>query len=585
MTWTHDDPAQGSPAEIQGMANLRSARAGKIRDAQRSLHAAASGSGAEWKAMSQTAFASKLSEDAADIELLATGLEAQAAALQAYAGQLSQLKDRQRVLEQQRRSAHDRLGAAQQKFLFGGFGDDTQMKLAQAGGDDAKAADLKRQKSAAQGHIDDARAAGRAVDAQWDQLVADRRRIDSTCVTALQNDVVLGSLAGITSGSIAGTTPAALLALLGRLSESDLKILLGQNPELARALDKAAPSEVASWWQELPDDQRSTLIAGIPKVIGALNGIPALDRVAANKINAAERIKAAKDEIEQWREKGASFGQRDFYVDEIKALNREISYLEKATGPHPTKQLYLYDQEADRIVEMLGAPSPRTSRVVTYVPGTLAKLDDFYAGAPQGIPAWLVDRSENGTVAFVYKDGRFPQNPLTEANDQDYARETGKTLARFDAGMQVDPYLHGAQSVAIGHSWGVANVTSAEVAGARYDKVVSLSGAGQLPEWRKSNSTDYIDYSYDDILQFAQRLPLGQNGPVWDGNNPRESGFDHGKYYEAPLSIKNFPGNGLVNPILPGLAGLDSHNLTASVSPDNAALLNDLKDFLGTSER
>jgi len=535
--------------------------------------------------MSQTAFASKLSKDAADIELLAAGLEAQATALQTYAGELSQLKDRQRVLEQQRRSAQDDLGAAQQKFLFGGFGDDTQMKLAQAGGDDARAADLKRRKSALQGQIDDARATGRAVDAQWDQLVVDRRRIDSTCVAALQDDAVLGSLAGITSGSIVGSTPTVLLALLARLSESDLKILLKQHPELARALDEAAPADVASWWQDLPREQRSALIAGIPTVVGALNGVPALDRVAANKINAAERIKAAKDEIERWREKGASFGQRDFYVDEIKALNREISYLEKATGPHPTIQLYLYDQKEDRIVEMIGTPTSQTSRVVTYVPGTLAKLGDFYAGSPQEISTWLFDRDRAGTVAFVYKDGRFPQNPLTEANDQDYARSTGKTLASFQAGLRTDGNLRDAQSVAIGHSWGLANVTSSEVAGAHYDKVVSLSGAGELPDWRRSESTEYADFSYDDILQFAQGLPLGSDGPVWDGHNPRESGFQHGEYYTAPTSIKNFPGNVFVNPVLPGLAGLDSHNLAATALPENYDLLNDMKRFLESSRR
>lgn len=368
------------------------------------------------------------------------------------------------------------------------------------------------------------------------------------------------------------------------MTEADLAILLKQHPELSRALDQAEPTAVAAWWRDLPEDQRTALIAGAPTLVGALDGVPALDRVAANKINAANRIKQAEHEIEDWRDKGAAFGQRDFYLDEVKGLNEEIAYLRRATGSHPTVQLYLYDQKADRIVEMLGTPSERTSRVVTYVPGTLAKLGDFYDGAPQQVPSWLVDGDDGHTVAFVYKDGRFPQNPLTEANDQNYARGTGKVLARFEAGMQEDPVLTNAQSVGIGHSWGLANVTAAEVAGARFDKVASLSGAGELPEWRKSPSTDYADFSYNDILQFAQDFPSG-DGLVWDGKNPRHSGFTHGDYYEAPLSLKNFPGNEFVNPLLPAMAGLDAHNLAATSSADNNVLLLDLERFLGTGKR
>jgi hypothetical protein len=585
MTWSREDPAQGSPAAIQGLATLRRARAGKIRDAQRSISAAATGSGAEWKAMSQTAFASKLSEDAADIELIAIGLETQAAALQNYAGQLSQLQDRQRILERQRRSAQDALAAAQQRWLFGGFGNVDVFTLAQSNGDDTSASERKQQKSMVQGQIDGAQADGRAVDVQWEQLVADRRQMDARCAAALQDVKVLGSLAGVTSGSIAGSTPASLMAMLSTLSKSDLVILLQQHPELARALDQAEPDDVASWWRDLPDDQRAALIAGAPTLVGALDGVPALDRVAANKINAANRIKQAEREIQDWRDKGASFGQRDFYLDEIKELNAEIAYLQEATGADATVQLYLYDQKADRIVEMIGTPSQRTSQVVTYVPGTLAKLGDFYDGAPQQIPTWLHNQNPDGVVAFVYKDGRFPQNPLTEANDQEYARNTGKTLANFEDGMRQDPDLRDAESVAIGHSWGLSNVTSSEVAGAHYDKVVSLSGAGELPDWRKSPTTKYADFSYYDVLQFAQELPLNGDGPVWDGRNPRDSGFDHGTYYDAPLTFKSFPGNGLVSPLLAGMAGLDAHNLAATASPDNYDLLNDMKRFIDSSDK
>ena len=132
-----------------------------------------------------------------------------------------------------------------------------------------------------------------------------------------------------------------------------------------------------------------------------------------------------------------------------------------------------------------------------------------------------------GTLAFVYKDGLFPgENPdvggadplrIVEANDQQRAVEAGRQLSRFEAGMRADPQLAAAEQDAFGHSWGLANVTSAEVAGAEFDKVVSLSGAGMLPEWMPDPDTVYTDLSYRDILQTGQELRrgLGRQQPAF----------------------------------------------------------------------
>jgi hypothetical protein len=528
MTWTHDDPAQGSPAAIQGLAKLRSSRATRIRDAQQALRAAASGSGAEWKAMSQTAFAAKLSKDAADIELLAAGLEAQAAALQTYAGQLSQLKDRQRVLEQQRSSAQMAVGLARVKLLTAGAAELTTMK-SELPDTDAVAAS-RRETAAAQTVVDDADARLRAVDAQWGQLVNDRSSIDSTCAAALQAERALGGLAGLSSARITGTSPSALLDLISSMSENDLKILLTRHPELAKALGKANPDQVARWWGALSSSQHEALTVGLPSIVGALDGVPALSRVAANKINAQERIHILEKAIAHWQSLARNAGTPSRFDERISALQDERDYLRTATGAHPTVQLYLYDHAQDRIVEMVGTPSPDTRRVVTYSPGTLASMQQFFNGDTQAIADWLHQRDEDGLVAFVYKDGRYPQTPLTEANDQDFARITGKRLAGFEEGLFRDPGLAGKQSIAIGHSWGLANITSSEVAGARYDMVLSISGAGTPVSWAKNPDTSYADFSYDDILQTA----------AWCGTDatPGPSGSTMGATTKLPRTGK-----------------------------------------------
>ncbi|WP_144764009.1 hypothetical protein [Curtobacterium sp. 9128] len=571
MTWTKDDPAQGSPAAIQGLAQLRSARAAKIRDAQQSLHAAATSSGEEWKAMSQPAFAAKLSADAADVELLATGLEAQASALQTYAGQLSELKDRQRVLEQQRSSAQMDFGLTRLQVAASDSELPPLLRAESPDPDVMSAA--KRKAAAARTALEGAEAKMRGIDAQWDQLVADRRTIDSTCVAALQGDQVLGKLAGVTSSTIAGSTPAALMALVAGMSAIDLKILLQQHPELARALDEAAPSDVAQWWGSLPQSAQDALVTGLPAVIGALNGIPALVRVAANKINAQARLAAIDDELARQRKLASDTGSPQRFEEKIAALEDERDYLRLAVGAHPSVQLYLYDQAKDRIVEMEGTPSASTTTVITYVPGTFASMDGFFSGETQKVATYLHQHDKNGTVAFVYKDGTFPQS-IGEANDESFGLAAGERLARFEAGLQAQSDLSQAQSVGMGHSWGLANVTSSETAGAHYAKVLSLSGAGAPRAWSKAPGTEYRDFSYDDILQDAQHV---WGGHVWEGRNPREIGFAHGDYYPAPSSMQDFPLNGVV----PSLQnGMDLHNLIANDSVDNRQALRDMQQFI-----
>lgn len=554
MTWTHDDPAQGSPAAIQGLAKLRSSRATKIRDAQQTMRAVASGSGAEWKAMSQTAFAAKLSKDAADIELLAAGLEAQAAALQTYAGQLSQLKDRQRVLEQQRSTAQMTASASHLRLITMPGTMDPML----ARRPPANFEDVMRQHLAAQHADDQAQADLRSLEVQWNQLVADRRSADERCVSALQDERVLGALSGMSPVAISGSSPDALLSRLATLGPRDLRILTGRYPQVAITLQRASPEKVASWWAALPAGQRTDLVQSAHSLVGSLNGVPAVDRVAANRLNARDRLVTAEQELHR----RSSWGSSPDVEQQRSQLTNEIAYLKSAIAEPPEVQLYLYDQPRDRIVEMIGTPSAETKRVVTYVPGTFADMNGIYTGSTSEIATYLVEAGRGETVAFVYKDGKFPQGILSEANDPAFAKRTGATLAAFQAGLLTQPDIRRADQVAVGHSWGTADVTAAEVAGAHWGRVASLSGAGMPEDWKPSSTTEYRDYSYaGDALQFAQNIP---GGHVWDGRNPRHEGFDHGPYYSPPA---------LYDPV-------ERHNLVASNNPDNQQVLDDLSEFV-----
>ncbi|BAJ75783.1 hypothetical protein MTES_2819 [Microbacterium testaceum StLB037] len=336
--------------------------------------------------------------------------------------------------------------------------------------------------------------------------------------------------------------------------------------------------QVAVAWAMLaqsPSADPSAFVRQWANVLGSLDGLPAFVRVEANRYRVPELLRAAERELA-----GLENSQDEDELSRAEMIRNEITYLKSVqTGD---VQLYLYDRDASRIVEMIGTPGPDTTRAITYVPGTFTGMNSFYTGGVQQIAQYLTTQVP-GTVAFVYKDGKFPgeqnnaQEPdlkrflrIGEANDQDTAREAGEQLAQFQAGMRSDPSLSGVEQIGIGHSWGVANLTGSEVAGSEYDKVISLAGAGMLPDWRPNDDTTYTDLSYRDIL-----LHFQSKGLVWDGNNPRSNGaFEHGPLYVGPddaeLDGRFVDGDewGVLT---------DNHNLIASTDRDNDEALGDLK--------
>ena len=127
------DPGVGEPAGIRALARERSAKAVELRGVHADVLAAErTVSGSAWTGKAQVAFSTTLDAVAPDLLLLATGLEAQATALHAYAGQVQQIKDQQRVLEAQRRSAREALTAAQAQLAASHRADDRVLAQEQA---------------------------------------------------------------------------------------------------------------------------------------------------------------------------------------------------------------------------------------------------------------------------------------------------------------------------------------------------------------------------------------------------------------------------------------------------------------------
>lgn len=337
-------------------------------------------------------------------------------------------------------------------------------------------------------------------------------------------------------------------------------------PQPADLQGKAA-EQIRDWWAGLTEGQRTAFIAEHPDVAGNTNGIPFADRISANAVNARNRIDAlGADPEPRFNPLIMAAGYPAMYAKQHQAWAARqagVAYLQKVADGKVN--LVAYDPERSAIVEMVGDYDADTRTAVTYVPGTRTNEHSFYGGGPQAVAQRLVglDPSQ-GTVAFVYKGTEFPDGPfaeafLDEAKSDGFVAATAPVLRDFQAAVELEKPA-GAQTVAIGHSWGLRNVTGSEVAGAYYDKVLALSGAAMPPGWTTDPGTQYYSYTYPDILLTAER-----SGAVGDNYPMKEPAFE--KHVYAP----------------PGGSGwqqaysIDNHSLIATTDPFNEPALADIR--------
>ncbi len=291
------DPGAGEPVGIRSLAAARVSKATELRSVHAEVTAAADTvAGTAWQGKAQQAFQSAMGSVTPDLLLLAEGLEAQAAALHQYAGQVQQIKDQQAVLALQRSNALTAVDAAQSTLDASHLLDDRVLAQERATGQEVHTYDILRKRARLVERIESEEAVLRRVDVQWEDLVTWRRHADRACAGALTTREVLGNTWQLSTGGIRTSSPAALLGMLAGLSATDLRALLAAHPELPTKLGKAAPQAVADWWHSLdrPDggisEAQTALVVGLPTVIGALNGIAWDARYSANKLN----IQAAK---------------------------------------------------------------------------------------------------------------------------------------------------------------------------------------------------------------------------------------------------------------------------------------------------
>ena len=538
MTGHEGDPGRGDAGEVERLARRRREKVDDL-DLGR-YHAVRCGEWAatSWQAESGRAFVAEAEAIVRELDVLLSTVDEHGAALEGYARELVDIAAAQRLLEQARARAEEARDDASATLVVLEAEAELRVDLP---GVSTPADHRHVERSALERRIVDAVAELGVVGRRWAELVDRRRAADHRLLSALHGGGAVGALVEAADAARGVTSPEGALGVVTGLTPFELASLLADVPLLAVLVGQASPEEVRAWWESLGVDvaldedgfsaAQRALLAGAPGLFGALDGLPPGARVRANGIAARRQIAENERTIAGVLDDPERGAVMDGLVT---ALRRENEYLSRAAAVPPAVQLYTWDREGDRIVEMVGDWEAPPQRVYTYVPGTFSEMTGFWAesGGTQSVGTWLVETDSVDSVAFVYKDGRFPGGGgvvaptetmglvpgLLEANDQGYARESGDRLAAFQRGLHADPLFRSAPpvEVAVGHSWGLADVLASEVAGARYDHVVSLAGAGAVDDWQPDPSTEYDSLRYRDALGLAQAT-----GGVYAGRDPQ----------------------------------------------------------------
>jgi hypothetical protein len=335
-------------------------------------------------------------------------------------------------------------------------------------------------------------------------------------------------------------------------------------------LEGKSAAEVRTWWLGLSGGQQEAFMRNHPQLAGNTNGIPFDARIEANRHNAQERIdwlrtNDPEPKLTPWILDSGYPGRFAAELESWRKRQEGIGYLQKVVDGKV--KLAAYEPGANSIVELKGTYDENTTTVITYVPGTLTNEASFYDGnGPQAIPGRLVQAdTSGGTAAFVYKGSEFPDGDpveafLVEAKSDEFVAASAPVLAAFQEAVALELPSQ-AQTVGMGHSWGLRNVTGSELEGASYSKVIALSGAAMPPGWTPNPGTDYTSYTYPDILLTAEASGLvGENYPM------KEPAFE--KHFYAP------PGG-----LRPAeMYNIDNHSLIARTVPENEKALDDIEE-------
>lgn len=212
------------------------------------------------------------------------------------------------------------------------------------------------------------------------------------------------------STSVLNEAALPLLHRLARRDGADAARLLRQNPQWADMIRRGQPDAVATWWASSSPTTAAALVAGVPALIGNLDGVALADRVAANRARAAGHLadlRAKRDRALGLHGPAGAPRARVVPSADVNRIDREIAYFQAVAAGR--KQLYAWDPGHGSLIEMSGDPS--TAKAALFVvPGTNTTADSFYGADPiTRFANWQVRGGRESVLAFTVMTGPMPQ--------------------------------------------------------------------------------------------------------------------------------------------------------------------------------
>jgi Alpha/beta hydrolase len=390
------------------------------------------------------------------------------------------------------------------------------------------------------------------------------------------------------------TTAADLYALFPSVAESMTVVDLSSVPRPG-----SDPAAVKEWWDGLTFAQQRWLIENDPAAIGRLDGIPADARDQANRILLEESkrdLEAQKRDLQsrmdaladpanadpsQPNPLGAAMAERKRLQAQLDVINGKLQGIDAVDHRMSTEDgaegrgyLLLFDTDGNGHAVVATGNPDTAANIVTYVPGTGAKLGDMRGFMSR---ADLMAATADGynpavpTVGVVWLGYDAPADIVPNAMNVDYANHASADLSRFQDGLRVTHVgvnHDGAPShnTVLGHSYGSVVVGVAQRNGGLHaDDLIFVGSPGvgvdNVSDLHMSGSHVWSSHTGNDPILGAKNMRdtvvAGSASAVVPGALVGAFGSDHLLYGTNPDS-PNFGGQNFASQ--DGTPGVQAHS-------------------------
>ena len=310
-----------------------------------------------------------------------------------------------------------------------------------------------------------------------------------------------------------------------------------------------SPSQVATWWNSLPEDRKQLLMDHRPDDIRHLDGLPAYARDRANRFaldgyfdekgeyhkgalaDAEQAVKDAQKEYDESRKRRSAYEPRSGHMNseeraakekldralekyqDLKVIKSQTDPISRLTRGHAPAYLldFNYDEKYHRTTAIVSAGNPDTAtHVSTLVPGigTNVRGDlDYYMEFNDRLRKQTrhAGVDPNNVAAISYLGYVAPKNSfndlgIVQAADIGYANRAAPKLAQFEEGLRASANANGHKflNTLLTHSYGstTGGKAAALMAPGTVDRLILAGSPGggvqSIDEYNVANKQVYV---------------------------------------------------------------------------------------------